>query len=212
MAESDSNDGTRGYCVREAVGVFADPGALEAAVDELGISGFDRATLSVLASDEKVKERVGHLYRKVVEIEDDRQAPLTGLVSTDSRMEGEAAAVGIPCYIGAVGAVALVATGGALAVTIAAMIAGGAVGAGLGALLARAIAHQHTDHVLQQLAQGGMALWVRVRDDAAERTALQILTKAGARDVHVHEIQREWTLKDRPFSEGQPDPFLERGR
>jgi hypothetical protein len=62
---------------------------------------------------------------------------------------------------------------------------------------------------LEQLAQGGMVLWVSLRDDNAEKRALQILTKAGARDVHVHQIQREWTLKDIPLSEAQPDSLLE---
>jgi hypothetical protein len=51
-------------------------------------------------------------------------------------------------------------------------------------------------------------LWVSPRDGAAEKRALDILTKAGARDVHVHEIEREWTLKDRPLSDVQFDPFL----
>ena len=52
-------------------------------------------------------------------------------------------------------------------------------------------------------------LWVSLGDEAAERRALRILAKAGARDVHVHEIEREWTLKDRPLSEVQFDPFLQ---
>jgi hypothetical protein len=41
-----------------------------------------------------------------------------------------------------------------------------------------------------------------------ERRALHILTNAGGRDVHVHEFEREWTLKDRPLSDVQFDPFL----
>lgn len=208
MTNSNSSDATCSYPSREAVGVFANPDALEAAVGELEVSGFPRAAISVLASDEKVRERVGRLYRTVGEIEDDRHAPQTGFVSKDSLEGGEAAAVGIPCYLGAVAAVAFIASGGALAVTIAAAVAGGVGGAGLGALLARAISHHHRDHILAQLAQGGMVLWVNVGDAAAERRALQILTKAGGDDVHVHDIQREWTLKDQPLSDVQPDPFL----
>jgi len=211
MAKSKSTDGTISYPPREAVGVFANPEALEAAVDELEVSGFDRAAISVLASDEKVKERIGHLYRTVGEAEDDRRAPQTGFVSKDSLAEGEAAVVALPLYIGGTaGVIAVVASGGALAATIAGAVAGSAAGAGVGALLAHTIARRHTDHVLEQLAQGGMVLWVIVLDDNAEKRALEILTKAGARDVHVHQIKREWTLKDRPFSDVQPDPFLER--
>jgi hypothetical protein len=209
MAEPDATFGTYSYPAREAVGVFASPEALEAAVDELEVAGFDRATVSVLASDATIKERVGRIYRSVAEAEDDRKAPQAAFVSSDSRTEGEAAIIGIPAYIGGA-AGAIVASGGALAATIAAAIAGGVAGAGLGALLALVVARHHTEHVLEQLAQGGMVLWVSVRDKNAEARALQILANAGARDVHVHEIQREWTLKDLPLSEAQPDPFLER--
>jgi hypothetical protein len=60
----------------------------------------------------------------------------------------------------------------------------------------------------QQPAEGGLVLWVSLRDDDAERRALHILTNAGGRDVHVHEFEREWTLKDRPLSDVQFDPFL----
>ncbi|HUN95548.1 MAG TPA: hypothetical protein VMU69_04825 [Bradyrhizobium sp.] len=67
--------GNYGYIVREAVGVFSIPEALERAVDELEISGFDRATLSILASDETIKARVGQLYRNVAEITDNRHIP-----------------------------------------------------------------------------------------------------------------------------------------
>jgi hypothetical protein len=210
MDQNNCPDGTYRYQAREAVGVFTHPDALEAAVDELEISGFDRAAaISVLASDETIMERVGRLYRTVGEIEDNRQVPRAAFVSMDSLAEGEAAAVGIPFYIGGcAGAGAAVAFGGAWAATIAATVAGGAAGAGLGALLAGAIARRGKDHVVEQLGQGGMVLWVSLWDEAAERRVLQILARAGARDVHVHEIEREWTLKDRPLSEVQFDPFL----
>jgi hypothetical protein len=209
MDKSNSTDGTCIYSAREAVGVFADSSALEAAVDEFEISGFDPATVSVLATDEAVKERVGHLYSTAAEMEDDRHVPQAAFVSNDSLVEGEAAAVGIPFYIGGcAGAGVATALGATLTATIVATIGGGAACAGLGALLAGAIARRRTSNLLRQLAQGGLVLWVSLRDDSAERRALQIMTKAGARDIHVHDIERQWTLKDRPLSEVQFDPFL----
>ena len=60
---------------REAVGVFHDEGALQDAVDELLISGFDRSSLSLLASECAVQQKLGHRYDKVTEIEDDLQVP-----------------------------------------------------------------------------------------------------------------------------------------
>jgi hypothetical protein len=211
MAETISDDAASGSGQREAVGVFDSADALEAAVDTLEASDFGRAAISVLASDKTVKDRLGRLYGSVSEIVDDPRAPLAAYVSKDSRVEVEAATVGIPLYIGGIaGGLAVVASGGALAAAFAAAIAVGAVGAGIGGLLARVIAHRHIDHVWEQLAQGGLVLWVSVRDDAAAARALEILIRCGARDAHLHEIQREWAWKNRPSTLAQPDPFLER--
>src|SRR5579864_457570 len=209
MDQSHSTDGTCVYSAREAVAVFADCEALEAAVDEFEISGFDHATVSVPATDKTVKERVGHRYSAVAEVEDDRHVPQAPFVSNDSLVEGEAAAVGIPFYVGGcTGAGIATALGSTVAATIAATLAGGAACAGLGALLAHAIAHRRRSYVSKQAAQGGLVLWVSLRDANAERRALQIMAQAGARDIHVHDVEREWTLRDRPLSEAQFDPFL----
>jgi hypothetical protein len=89
--EADSRStGNYDYGVREAVGVFAHPASLERAVDELEIASFDRAVLSVLAANETIKDRVGHLYRNVAAIEDNRRVPQAAFAEMDSRIEGEA--------------------------------------------------------------------------------------------------------------------------
>jgi outer membrane lipoprotein SlyB len=175
--------------IKEAVAVFGDPGKLEAAVDELEISGFDRAAISVLATDAKASEQVERFYRSIKEVEDSGTAPRSAFVSRDSQAEGEAALFGIPLYIGGMaGAAAVVATGGALAAAIAALIVGGVTGGSLGAILAIAMAHHHSVRVHEQLDKGGFVLWVSVLDSAAEKRAMTVLTRMGARDVHVHEI------------------------
>jgi len=197
MAEKELDDGVQTYHVREAVGVFDTADALESAVDQLEIEGFDRAEISVLASDENVKQRLGRLYRSVSEIVDDPRAPQAAFVSKDSRTEGEVAVVSVPLYIGGIaGGLAVVASGGAMALAFAAAIGLGAVGAGLGGLLARVISHRHVDRVWTQLAQGGLVLWVDVRDDTAAALALKILVDSGAHDAHLRELDRQWTLKD----------------
>ncbi|HUN95547.1 MAG TPA: hypothetical protein VMU69_04820 [Bradyrhizobium sp.] len=131
-------------------------------------------------------------------------------MATDSRVEGVAAAIGIPCYIGSVAGagVTAVGLGAATAATVAGGVVGGVVGAGLGALLASAMIRRHVREVADQLLEGGLVLWVSLRDDDAERRALHILADAGGHDVHVHEFEREWTLKDRPLSDVQFDPLL----
>ena len=52
-------------------------------------------------------------------------------------------------------------------------------------------------------------LWVTVSHPDEEKRAMAAMTKLGARDVHIHEIQREWSIKEIPLAETQPDPFLE---
>jgi hypothetical protein len=209
MTDTAPDGGTWTYCAREAVGVFADPDKLEAAVDELERCGFDRAALSVLASDTMIKERVGHLYRSAAEAADDPHAPQAAFMSRHSRAEFEAAAAGIPFQIGGfAGAYAVVATGGALAAAIAATILGGAIGGGLGALLALAVARRHGEHVREQLAKGGLVLWVATPDEASGKRAVEVLQQCGATAVHIHAIEREWGLRDRPLSDLQPDPLL----
>ncbi len=213
MTDAKTDDGTWKYRAREAVGVFPGPDALEVAVNELEIAGFDRAAISVLASDAKVKERVGHLYRSVADTTDDPEAPASAFVSPASRIEGEAAAVGIPFQIGGfAGAAAVVAAGGTLAAAIAATILGGAVGGGLGGLLALAVARNHAEAVREQLARGGLVLWVSTPDDAAEKRALAVLQRCGASRIHVHTVERKWGPRDRPLHDTQFDPLLDRDR
>lgn len=196
--------------MKEAVGVFRDPKALEAAVDELEVSGFDRAAMSVLATDAKATEQVERFYRTVKDIEDSGRTPRGAFVSRDSRTEGEAAVVGLPIYVGGcAGAVAVAAAGGALALAIAAALVGGAAGAGLGVIFAAAIARHRAADVREQLDKGGLVLWVSVPDTDSEKRAVAVLNKMGARDVHVHQVKHEWG--DFPSTLIQADPFLLEG-
>ncbi len=66
---------------REAVGVFQTVDAFQEAIDELLSSGFDRAELSLMASEKAVEEKLGHKYRKAPELEDDDSVPRIAYVS-----------------------------------------------------------------------------------------------------------------------------------
>ena len=119
------------------------------------------------------------------------------------------AAIGVPFQIGGfAGAYAVVAADGALAAAIAGTILGGAIAGGLGALIALAVAHRHARQVREQLARGGIVLWVAAPDAASGNRAVNILQRCGASDVHIHTIEREWGVKDVPFHDVQPDPLL----
>ena len=82
--------------VREAVGVFPTEQALQAAIDDLESHGFDRAEISLLASEKAIEEKLGHRYEKVRELEDDPEVPRTCYVSRESLGAGEGSLIGEP--------------------------------------------------------------------------------------------------------------------
>jgi hypothetical protein len=175
--------------VREAVGVFESANMLQEAIDELLSSGFDRAELSLLASEQAVDEKLGHRYEKVAELEDDATVPRDCYVSTESVGDAEGGLIGGLLYVGAVAAAgAIVASGGTLATVIAGAAMAGGTGGVIGALLAGILDEQHAMRVEEQLDHGGLLLWVHVRDDTHEKRAVDILRRHSGRDVHVHDI------------------------
>jgi hypothetical protein len=173
--------------VREVVGVFTDPESLQDAIDDLMTSGFDRAEISLLASEEAVVEKLGHKYKKVKELEDDPAVPRAEYVSTESLGGAQGAITGALIYVGAmVTGGAILASGGALA----SAILGAALGAGgyglIGAVLSHMLGEQHAQYLHEQLEHGGLLLWVRTWDPKREKTAIQIMSKHSGRDVHAH--------------------------
>ncbi len=175
--------------LREAVGVFDNAEALESAVDELLSSGFNRAEISLLASEKAVEEKLGHKYSRVQELEDDTRVPRTAFLSTASLGDAEGGLIGGLLYVGAVAAAGvIVASGGTLATAIIGAVAAGSMGAGIGEVLVALIQHQHAKHLHEQLDKGGLLLWVWTRDEDHEQRATEILSRHSAHDVHVHDV------------------------
>lgn len=203
------SDGTMHYAAREVVGVFPTSNALEAAVEQLGIEGVDRAAISVLGAGTEHPKSVEAMFPSARAMSDDPSTPLATFVSKPVRAEGETLAIAFPLGIGGfAGAWAVAAAGGALVLAIGATVAGGVVGAGLGLLLYRAVAKKHADNIAAQVATGGLVLWVSTPDAAAEERALRVLQSCGGQSVHAHTIDRNWGVEDAPLHDVQPDPFL----
>ena len=172
---------------REAVAVFKSASDLQAAIDELLSNGFNRAELSLLAGEETVVKELGHAYRKATELEDDPGAPRVAYVSTETIGDAEGALIGAPLYIAALAATAaVVVSGGGLAAAIAGATVAGGAGAAIGAIFAKIIGKQHADRIEEQLAHGGLLLWVRTWNTDDEKRACGILKKHSGSDVHVH--------------------------
>ncbi|MEQ8557267.1 MAG: hypothetical protein RIB03_03030 [Henriciella sp.] len=175
--------------VKEAVGVFDSEQKLQAAIDRLLSSGFDRADLSLLAGERAIKERLGHAYHDVKELEDDPAAPSVAFVSKESLGDAEGVLIGAPMYIFGVTAAGMAAVaGGPLVITLAAMATGMGAGAAVGATLAGLLERQHANYIDTQLDHGGILLWVRTWKPDEENKAAEILKTEGARDVHIHDL------------------------
>ena len=181
---------TKKIGIREAVGVFKTEADLQGAIDELMSSGFDRAELSLLASEHVVEEKLGHRYNKVAEAEDDAEIPRCCYVSPESVSAAEGGLIGGLMYVGAVAAAGIVlVSGGALATALAGMALAGGGGALVGGLLAKLVGDRHAAHLQEQLERGGLLLWVRTWNQEDERRAVEILKRHSGADVHVHGAQ-----------------------
>ena len=175
--------------IREAVGVFASENDLQAAIDELLSSGFHRAELSLLASEEAVNERLGGGLANARAAEDDPGVPRTAYVSPEAIGDAQGGIVSCLVYAGATAAAGtvLISGGAIVAALVAATLAGGAGGV-VGALLAKWLGDNHAQYLQTQVDHGGLLLWVRTRDAKAEDRAVDVLKRHSSRDVHVHTL------------------------
>lgn len=175
--------------VREVVGVFDDQERLQIAVDRLQECGINRHDVSTIGRVEQVDAALRHAYVDVREIEDDGEVPRRIVVSKTSLGDAEGALIGGPAYLlaMAVGYAATVKGAGWPVILLAAALAG-MLGAIIGWMLARALDRKYRRSFQDHLRRGGIVLWVAVRDAEHERRALEVLGGAGARDVHVHEL------------------------
>jgi hypothetical protein len=166
--------------VREIFGVFDSEGALDDAVYTLETHGFDRAALSILASEEAVVKKLGHRYRQVKDVEDEPTAPRETFFSRVSRLEADYLPTPV---LASMGALAFAGIGPIWT----ALVAAGA-GAALGALLSRILHQHHATLIREQLERGGLLLWINVRNPNEEQTALEVLKAYSAHDIHAHDL------------------------
>ena len=176
----------KGALQREAVAVLDDVASLESTVDDLKAAGFAEDDISLLAADETVERKLGHLYRRVEELEDDPAAPRTAFVSSKDFSRRERVVMATLTYVPTlIAAGTVVASAGAVAAALAGVAVGGA---SLATLLTHWMDTRHANWLQDQLDRGGILLWVRTPDTAAERRALEILGRYSAHDIHIHGV------------------------
>jgi hypothetical protein len=188
LEQAREEEGTQGM-VREAVGIFDDPESLTNAVDDLSMAGFGIHEMSIMASDEIVRQKLGHVLARVEDAKDNPDAPRQMYVAPEDVGNAQGIAISVPAYVGAVIATgAVLASGGtALAAALAAAAAGGGAGA-LGAVMARWLGHKRENLLRQHLNKGGILLWVNLQDPGREYMAQEILARHTTHPVEVHDI------------------------
>jgi len=187
--------------VREAVGVFQSESALQDAIDDLLLHGFDQSELSLLAPVSSIETKLGHSFKSVKELEDDPTVPTTAYVSEETIGDAEGGVFGGLIYVGALATLtAVVASGGAIGAAIIAAAAGGIGGGAIGALLAKIIGQRYADYLEEQLERGGLLLWVRTWNASDEERAVKILADHSGADVHVHELPASHAVLDNRYN------------
>lgn len=200
----NTTDGEIGYQEREAVAVFDSEAALNAAVDALMQYGVRQKDLSVLASSEQLSSS-----NPTTALEDKDDAERAAFVTSDSRVEGLAALTGGPALVTGLGAALVAGTVGAALIPALALTIGGTLATGsAGFMLSRIFGRKHAEAIRQQLANGGLLLWVHAPDEKDDAKLLEILKENGGRDAHIHVVHRNWGVDDVPFKDANPDPLL----
>ncbi|MDA8232032.1 MAG: hypothetical protein M0006_11905 [Magnetospirillum sp.] len=172
--------------MREVVGLFADPHAMETGIQELLTAGFDHGDIAILADQRTVTDTLGCRLADSATAADDPRVPRRGWIEPESRIEGWSALATALGYAGAVTAIALTfaSGGGAVAAIGGAVFAAGA-GGGLGAALGRLFDRRLARQFEEQMAKGGILAWVRSRSEDDDSRAVEILRRHGAHHVHV---------------------------
>jgi hypothetical protein len=176
--------------VREAVGVFQDPDALQEAATELQTAGFNHADISMLAVDKALREKLGHVYRGAAAAEDDPHTPRQAYSSPPDIGDAKGVLIGSPMYVAATLAAGVIAaTGGTLALLLGGAALAGGVGGLVGYAFANKVDRKVAEDLMHALDSGGLLLWARTPDREHEEKAMTILRKHGAGHVHVHELR-----------------------
>jgi hypothetical protein len=195
---------------REVTGVFHSRKALDAAVQDLLVAGYDRADIDVSASPDELQRRLNYQSIPPADLADIPTAPRQPFVGEDDVL-GTDAVVG--SVVGCAAALAIVyylvtRNIGALSAVLFAALCGFVVSGGA-VFWARRRLRRERARGLERLSEAqGLVIWVRVHSEEKETEAQEFLLRHGAEAVHVHEIELPKRTEDLPLGSVRPDPWL----
>ena len=193
--------------VREVAGIFRSRDALDATVDALLESGFDRADIA-LSSRHAARQKLG-IDIPAEEIPEVPAVPRRPFFGPEDVTLVTGMGIGILIFAGAaLGAFAVVASEGSSAAAALAALVGGTIVGSVGAWIVRRLRREHVPEIDVPNTVGELVLFVRVRSTERETDAREILAAHGAEAVRVHEIEIDKRLQDVPLSSLRVDPWL----
>ena len=172
---------------REVAGIFDSNTKLQAAINDLTLSHFQRHEINVLGSETAMKKIFATEALDPYQLIDNPLTPRNFNITSEEKGVGEGVAIGSGIMAGVLSA--LIAAGGVtISAAVPVAIVGGTVGAAFGELIATMIGDINASHLQKQLNQGGLILWVITTNKAKEDLACNILQKHAAQYVHIHDI------------------------
>jgi hypothetical protein len=209
MAES-SDDILERTRTREVTGVFHSRKALEAAAEDLLVSGIDRADIDVSASLDEQQRRVNYQSIPPADLADMPGAARQPFFGEDDVLGTEAV---IGSVVGCAGALAMafyLVTRDMAPLTVIVISVLSGIVLGFAAIRpAHWLLRRERLRGLEKLSEwNGLLIWVRVRSPETEAEAQEILLRHGAEAVHIHEIELAKTPDDLPLHSLRPDPWL----
>jgi hypothetical protein len=193
--------------VREVAGIFRSRDALDATVDALLESGFDRADIAV-SSRHAARQKLGIDIppEEIAEVPVVPRRPFFGPADVTLVV---GMGIGILIFAGAaLGAFVVVAAGGSSAAAALAALVGGTIVGSVGAWIVRRLRREHVPEIDVPNMVGELVLFVRVRSSERETKAWEILAAHGAEALRVQEIEIDKRLQDVPLSSLRVDPWL----
>jgi hypothetical protein len=210
MAQTpEENRGPPIGALHEVRATFHDAEAMQAAVTQLELSGFDRADLSLPEAAPTVAQDTPEAGAKPVDTEDDARQARTLHTSGAASLAGMAAA-GV-----------VIATGGAAAPAVAAAVAGAGLAGGLASGLSSAANRDEQADRERRAAAGALVLSVRTASAAKRAEAEEILRKAGGSGIELagddqaergydEAVEESFPASDPPATSGITGPKVSR--
>ena len=178
--------------VREVIGSFFELDTLQDAVEELLSSGFKHESISMIAGQYTVRQKLGDYYSELNEDSNDPDAPRTAFVAKKAVGDTVHAIFGSLYFLGVtVAAGAVVATAGIIASAITVAAAGSATIAGIAGVLATIIHEGDAEEIEEQIDEGHLVLFVRTSNNEQEKLATDILSKHASTDVKVCTVKSD---------------------